>query len=38
MLSLFSSIENNTKSLRIPFAGAKIAAKVEIMCLKGLCE
>jgi len=38
MLSLFSFIENNTKTLRIPFAGAKIAAKVEIMYLSGLYE
>jgi len=38
MLSLFSSIENNTKTLRIPFAGAEIAVKVIIMYLTGLYE
>jgi len=29
-MSLFSSIENNTKTLRTPFAGVKIGVQVEI--------
>ena len=38
MLSLFSSIENNTKTVHIPLAGPKIAVKVEIMYLAVLYE
>jgi len=34
MLSQFSSIKSNTKTLRIPFAGVKVGVQVEITYLK----